>query len=365
MKPMISELVPDLKTGRIDRRQLLRAMGVMGTASLAGACAPETAPAGSAQTGAAAAGQAAAPSTAEGAGGRPRMAWMKTYERIGQFKTISVGHIAYSVVEQKKVRDWYIEVLGMMPVFDTGRSSALRFGVPWNHIYVTTAQDAKAKPTIGHMSYNIEKFRLDAVEAELIARKLPHRYDGPEMIHTDDPEAYRLQPASLVAVFPGGGNAENVENLGEEDGVKAHLRQAPRPDYKTFVASCMNHISHNCIDYGKVRDYYIDVWGMRKVSDDGKVAVVEFAGSAGDPPQQVWLRGGLKPGQTQFVDHIGYSIENFDAAKVGAELKRRGLNPRSAGPNAWAINDAAGYPIQICAEKGVVPADAYRPYATT
>ena len=349
----------------IDRRQLLRALGMTGAASIAAACSQGTTPAAGAQTGAAAAGQAATPPTAEGAGGRPRMAWMKTYERIGQFKTISVGHIAYSVVEQKKVRDWYIEVLGMMPVFDTGRSSALRFGVPWNHIYVTTAQDAKAQPTIGHMSYNIEKFRLDAVEAELIARKLPHRYDGPEMIHTDDPEAYRLQPASLVAVFPGGGNAENVENLGEEDGLKAHLRQAPRPDYRTFVASCMNHISHNCIDYGKVRDYYIDVWGMRKVSDDGKVAVVEFAGSAGDPPQQVWLRGGLKPGQTQFVDHIGYSIENFDAAKVGAELKRRGLNPRSAGPNAWAINDAAGFPIQICAEKGVVPADAYRPYATT
>lgn len=366
MKPVISELLRDFERGPIGRRQLLRALGLTGAASLAGACAQqETAPAGSAQTGAPAAGQVGAPSSEEGGRGRPRMAWMKSYGRIGQFKTISVGHISYSVPEQRKVRDWYIEVLGMMPVFDTGRSTALRFGVPWNHIYLGQAQDPKAQPTIGHMSYNIEKFRLDAVEAELAARGLPHRYDGPEMIHTDDPEGYRVQPASLVAVFPGGGNAENVENLGEEDGLKEHLRQAPRPNYTTFVASCMNHISHNCIDYGKVRDYYIDVWGMRKVSDDRRVAVVEFAGYAGDPPQQVWLRGGLKPGQKQFVDHIGYSIENFDAAKVEAELKRRGLSPRGAGPYAWAINDAAGFPIQICAEKGVVPADAYRPYATT
>jgi hypothetical protein len=112
------------------------------------------------------------------------------------------------------------------------------------------------------------------VEAELQARGLPHRYDGPEMIHTDDPEGYRVQPASLVAVFPGGGNAENVENLGEEDRLKEHLRKTPRPNYATFVASCMNHISH----------------------------------------------------------HIGYSIENFDAAKVEAVLKRRGLSPKTAGP---------------------------------
>jgi catechol-2,3-dioxygenase len=358
MRPVISELLRDVEKGSIGRRQLLRALGLTSAASLAGACAPQQ----SAST--AAAGQPGAESSEAAASGRPRWAWMKTYPRIGQFKTISVGHIAYSVGEQRKVRDWYIDVLGMMPVFDTGRNTALRFGVPWNHIYLTQAQDAKAAPTIGHMSYNIEKFRLDAVEAELDARKLTHRYDGPEMIHTDDPEAYRLQPASLVAVFPGGGSAENVEGLGEEDGLKQNLRQAPRPTYRTFVASCMNHISHNCVDYGKVRDYYLDLWGMRKVSDDGKVAVVEFGGGFGDPPQQIWLRGGLKAGQPQVVDHIGYSIENFDARKVEAELKRLGLSPKSAGPAAWAIDDPAGYRIQVCAEKGVVPADAYRPYAT-
>jgi catechol 2,3-dioxygenase-like lactoylglutathione lyase family enzyme len=356
-----------MKPGPIDRRELLRVLGVTGAASLAGACArPETARAETGQAAAPTAGQAGAPSgESNSAGGKPRFAWNKTYGRIGQFKTISVGHVSYSVPEQRKTRDWYVDVLGMMPVFDTGRSTALRFGVPWNHIYLGQAQDPKAKPTIGHISYNIEKFRLDAVEAELIARGLPHRYDGPEMIHTDDPEGYRVQPASLVAIFPGGGNAENVENLGEEDGLKQHLRQAPRPNYATLVASCMNHISHNCVDYGKVRDYYIDLWGMRKVADDGKVAVVEFGGLFGDPPQQIWLRGGLKPGQKQFVDHIGYSVENFDAAKVEAVLKKRGLSPKAAGPNAWAINDVAGYPIQICAEKGVVPADEYKPYQAT
>jgi catechol 2,3-dioxygenase-like lactoylglutathione lyase family enzyme len=282
---------------------------------------------------------------------------------MGRFKTISVNHISYSVPDQKKTRDWYVDLLGMQAVFDNGRTTALRFGIPWNHIYLGQNSDANAKASINHMAYCIEKFRLEAVEAELKARGLVANYDGPEMIHTDDPEAYRLQPSSLVAIYPGGGNAQAVEDLSQEDGLKANLRAIPRPTYRAFVASAMNHISHNCVDYGKVRDYYMDLWGMRKVSDDGKVAVLEFGGEFGDPPQQVWLRGGVQPGQAQYVDHIGYSIENFDSARVAAELKSRGLNPVSAGPNAWAIDDAAGFPIQICAERGVVPGDAYKPYA--
>ena len=45
------------------------------------------------------------------------------------------------------------------------------------------------------------------------------------------------------------------------------------------------------------------------------------------------------------------------------KLKRRGLKPKSAGPYAWAINDVSDFPIQICGAKGVLPGDAYKPYA--
>ena len=343
MKSMISKLSQDSEDGKINGRQLLQALGLTaGAASVAGSVAYAQ----------------------EEEAGVPRINWMKSsYPRSGPFKTLSVGHISYSVPDQKKARAWYIDLLGMQGVFDNGRTTALRFGIPWNHIYLGQNSDPNAKAAIRHMAYSIEKFRLEAMEAELKARGLVARYDGPEMIHTDDPEGYRLQPSSLVAVFPGGGNAQNVEDLKQEDGLKAELRAVPRPTYKAFTASCMNHISHNCVDYGKVRDYYVDLWGMRKVSDDGKVAVVEFGGEFGDPPQQVWLRGGLQPGEKQYVDHIGYSIDDFDSSRVEAELKARGLNPKSAGPNAWAIDDVAGFPIQICAEKGVVPGDAYKTYA--
>lgn len=347
MKPMISKLFQNFEKGKINRRQLLQTLGVTaGAVSIPGSVAYA---------------QHSDVTTLDEKW--PRMKWMKSYPRSGPFKTISVNHLSYSTPDSKKARDWYIDVLGMEDVFDTGSTCAVRFGIPWNHIYVTQNRDPNAKPAIGHMAYSIEKFRLDAVEAELKARGLYAAYDGYFMIHTDDPEGYRLQPSALLSVFPGGGDPQWVEDLKEEDGLKAELRAAPRPTYKAFRATCMNHISHNCVDYGKVRDYYVDLWGMRKVSDDGKVAVLEFGGQFGDPPQQVWLRGGLKPGEKQHVDHVGYSIEDFNSSRVEAELKRRGLNPKSAGPNAWAINDVVGFPIQLCDTKGVVPGDAYKPYA--
>ena len=360
MKRMTSRLFKAYDNGTMNRRQLLQALGLTaGAVSIGGSIACGDQGEAPAAQGGTPAPQAGAPAQ-EGGDTGPRMKWAKSsYPRSGPFKTLSIGHISYSVPEQRKTRAWYVDLLGMLPVFDNGRATALRFGIPWNHIYLTQSNDAKAKAAISHMSYNIEKFRLDAVEAELKARGLHAGYDGPEMIHTDDPEGFRVQPASLVAVFPGGGSAEAVENLAEEDGVKAELKAAPRPTYDAFRATCMNHISHNCVDYGKVRDYYVDLWGMKKVSDDGKVAVLEF----GDPPQQVWLRGGLKPGEKQYVDHIGYSIEDFNSSRVEAELKRRGLSAKSAGPNAWAMNDIAGYPIQICAVTGVAPGDAYKAYA--
>jgi len=163
----------DFKEGKMNRRQLLQALGLTaGAASVAGSLVHAQ--------------QAEAPG--------PRMRWMKSsYPRSGPFKTLSVNHISYSVPDQRKARAWYIDLLGMQAVFDNGRSTALRFGIPWNHIYLGQNADPKAKAAIGHMAYAVGDFRLDAVEAELKARGLVANYDGPEMIHTDDPEGYRCR----------------------------------------------------------------------------------------------------------------------------------------------------------------------------
>jgi catechol 2,3-dioxygenase-like lactoylglutathione lyase family enzyme len=137
-----------------------------------------------------------------------------------------------------------------------------------------------------------------------------------------------------------------------------------------FKAVAYNHINYQVADYAKVRDFYVSLFGMKHVWDDGKQCSVEF----GDPPNAIYIRPLTRPldrpagagpnanwtaqmGQGN-VDHLAFSIENFQLDSVKAELTRRGLNPQPDGPFAWTIKDPSGLTVQICATHGVFPGQA-------
>src|SRR6266481_4549624 len=58
-----------------------------------------------------------------------------------------------------------------------------------------------------------------------------------------------------------------------------------------FKAVAYNHINYQVADYAKVRDFYIDLFGMKCVWDDGKQCSVEF----GDPPNAIYIRPLTRP----------------------------------------------------------------------
>jgi len=137
-----------------------------------------------------------------------------------------------------------------------------------------------------------------------------------------------------------------------------------------FKAVAYNHINYQVSDYAKVRDFYVNLFGMKCVWDDSKQCSVEF----GDPPNAIYIRPLTRPldrpagtgpnanwteqmGQGN-VDHLAFSIENFQLDSVKAELARRGLNPQPDGPFAWTIKDPSGLTVQICATRGVFPGQA-------
>src|ERR1700682_1053599 len=140
-----------------------------------------------------------------------------------------------------------------------------------------------------------------------------------------------------------------------------------------FKAVAYNHINYQVADYAKVRDFYVSLFGMKCVWDDGKQCSIEF----GDPPNAIYLRPLRQPldrpagsgpnanwteqmGQGN-VDHLAFSIENFQLDSVKTELTRRGLNPSADGPFAWGIKDPSGLTVQICATRGVFPGQASPP----
>jgi catechol 2,3-dioxygenase-like lactoylglutathione lyase family enzyme len=123
---------------------------------------------------------------------------------------------------------------------------------------------------------------------------------------------------------------------------------------KGFKAIAYNHISYNVPDYGRSRDFYADLLGMKLAFDDGKQCSLEF----GEPVNALYLRKVRESSDQANVDHLAFSIESFDLHAVEAELKRRDLNPKFDGNYAWTVHDPDGFTFQVCAEKGVYPGQA-------
>ena len=59
--------------------------------------------------------------------------------------------------------------------------------------------------------------------------------------------------------------------------------------------------------------------------------------------------GQPRPKATNVVNHMAYTVADFDSARVQAELKTLGVeNIRAAGANAIHMTDPFGYDVEIC-----------------
>src|SRR5437899_12142774 len=96
-------------------------------------------------------------------------------------------------------------------------------------------------------------------------------------------------------------------------GMAPEARAAGKPLEALYV----NHISYEVNDYKKVRDFYVDLLGMKITEDDGKQCRLVFGNNMLIPRN----RAGGGPAK---VDHIAYTVTNWDAEKGGLEeeLKR-------------------------------------------
>jgi catechol 2,3-dioxygenase-like lactoylglutathione lyase family enzyme len=110
-------------------------------------------------------------------------------------------------------------------------------------------------------------------------------------------------------------------------------------DAKGLKAIAVNHISYQVADYGKTRDFYADLFGMRVSHDDGNQCYLAF-GDAFIIPRN-------RPSNTPRIDHIAYTIDKWDNKAVEAELKRRGLRPQPDTENSFHVEDPNGFDLQI------------------
>jgi catechol 2,3-dioxygenase-like lactoylglutathione lyase family enzyme len=321
MDRIVTELLKDFESGKISRRRLMQslAIGAVATAASAASVAPTEA------------------AVEKG------------------FKATAVNHVSYNVPDYAKSRDFYMDLLGMRLTFDDGTQCALDFGslkTP-DSLYIRKIKQPGDKASVDHLALSVANFKSAEVEAILKSHGQTPKYDGDAAWTAWDPDGYVFQVCAEEGGYPGAAAANFDAKIGLAGAAKINAARAK--DGKGFKATAVNHISYNVADYTKNRDFFMDLFGMKLTYDDGKGCALEF----GNPksPDSLYVRN-VKPGQKANVDHMAYSVANFNLKDAEAELKRRGLEPKFDGDAAWTIHDPDGYTFQICAEKGVYPGAA-------
>jgi catechol 2,3-dioxygenase-like lactoylglutathione lyase family enzyme len=114
-----------------------------------------------------------------------------------------------------------------------------------------------------------------------------------------------------------------------------------------FKAVAVNHISYQVPDYARIRDFYADLLGMRVSEDNGRQCALSFGPTFIIPR----LPRNPLPDNQPRIDHICYTIENWDRAAVEDELKRRGLDPKPDRDTSFHIKDPAGFDVQIASRE--------------
>jgi catechol 2,3-dioxygenase-like lactoylglutathione lyase family enzyme len=131
--------------------------------------------------------------------------------------------------------------------------------------------------------------------------------------------------------------------------------QAQTP--RGFKVIGINHFSYTCPDYRVARDWYASVLNMKSETtrDDGKRANLMFGPEQGkggsflvarNPGNAASGSAGVKPGSQAVIDHICYTIPNWDEARVRATLKAKGLDV-TGRDGSLHVYDAFDYDVQI------------------
>jgi len=119
----------------------------------------------------------------------------------------------------------------------------------------------------------------------------------------------------------------------------------------------INHMSYTCPDYAKARDWYASVLNMKTEAarDDGKRANLMFGPEPGkggsflvtrNPGSVASGSAGAKAGGEAVIDHVCYTIPNWDEARVRATLEAKGLDV-TGRDGSLHVYDPFDYDVQI------------------
>ena len=245
-------------------------------------------------------------------------------------KAAWLSHYTYVAPDLAETRDWYHEVFGMQIGHQDATETHLWYGDEGGDtlMIVRQARAGEKAPRIERFGFILDDWDRNAVGAELRRRGLRPQADTDRGFWFNDPEG------NAIGVFAG-------------DYV---TRPTGRPTQPRFwKALSANHIVVTSRDYRKLGDWYGDLLELRETSDGGRDVYQWFGDS-------VWIPTAVAEGaQTSFeldsLDHVAYTIADYNSADVEAELRRRKMiEPDADVTGSLGINcvDINGFKTQVC-----------------
>ena len=133
-----------------------------------------------------------------------------------------------------------------------------------------------------------------------------------------------------------------IKSLSVAAAAAAGMAPAAQGAGKQLEALYVNHISYQVNDYKKVRDFYVDLMGMKITEDDGMQCRLVFGNNILIPRNRA--NGG--PAK---VDHIAYTVINWDVEKDAfeAQLRRRNLQFTGSAKTSFQVKDPEGMGVQF------------------
>jgi catechol 2,3-dioxygenase-like lactoylglutathione lyase family enzyme len=309
----------------INRRQLLRTLGLAATGAAIVGAVPDLA------------GLAAIPAQMQ-AGGKA-------------FPVTTINHLALAVADTTKSRDFYVDLLGMRVRWDDGKRPDVEFGsmTSPNELYIGPLAKPGDPPTVGHIAFGISNFwaQRTAIKAEMDRLGQTVRPDGEGGWTTATPTGYMVQvvPEEDDTMFPGAASPCVVAKSDKcktayEAGLK-NLSSAPKPSGNGFKAVGFSRIVLHVPNVAKDVGFFRDFLGMRVLSNKPDECLLKFGANTLD------LVPTSNPDDKPYCVQYGFAIENFDSAKVEAELKRRGITLQMDPKWPVAFKDPDGLVIGI------------------
>jgi catechol 2,3-dioxygenase-like lactoylglutathione lyase family enzyme len=135
------------------------------------------------------------------------------------------------------------------------------------------------------------------------------------------------------------------------------------------TAAGINHVSYTCPNFKQAADWYSKLFNLDQVGVKdteitlpfGKMGEQPYGVTAKDVPLTFLLvrtrpdnntplaNGQPRPKATNVVNHMAYTIADFEPNRVKAQLEALGAkNIRGTGPNALHLDDVFGYDIELC-----------------